>query len=720
MSAGIQTGCRKRAVRRAVATISILAAFCTTARAEYGCSPESAADLSALVDEMAMVPEGSWVRANRNSIADVFSPSELRPSAGALRSTPEKIIRAWSGFAWDCRRGDLMIFGGGHANYPGNDTYRWRATTRRWERMSLPSDVERFLDTAVYTAIDGAFAAPVGAHTYDNNIYLPTVDRFLVLGGSLWNTGGPFETPAGPNATRVTGPYVFDPAKADPDKVGGTTGSHVQTAGLFPDIVGGMMWQNRDLYEILPLDTLPMNFTGGTTAYAIPEEGRDVVYLSARPSRFTTQQSLYRYELSSPDDALSDVVTLVGVNGGGVSGRGAGAYDPHLNVFVRTGKSSPRYEINDGTFAYWDLSTPGPANRSVPFQPVDLSGGWVLDRGYGLDYDPIRRQYVLWGGDRDVWILKAPAALSATGWSIERARGPAGTDGPVYPYEGATIEPGGGVLGKWKYIPELDAFMGLEGPEEGNVWLYKPVGWVRPGSPLPPVIALLADPDEVTSGQVTTLTWSVADASTCAASGGWSGSRPTEGTAVVGPVVQTSQFVLTCTGPGGESSREVTVRVVPPVTFTASPAQVVPGASTTLDWSADWAAGCEASGGWTGPRPTTGSEVSSAIYAATSFSLTCSDASGASVSRTVLVDIAAPPKISLTGDPMSLAAGMTSTLRWSASNATSCTASRGWSGLRPTSGTETVGPINVSTRYDLTCTGPGGSTTAKLLIRRTW
>jgi hypothetical protein len=63
---------------------------------------------------------------------------------------------------------------------------------------------------------------------------------------------------------------------------------------------------------------------------------------------------------------------------------------------------------------------------------------------------------------------------------------------------------------------------------------------------------------------------------------------------------------------------------------------------------------------------------------------------------------------------------MTSTLRWSVSGATSCEATRGWTGPRATFGSETVGPISVSTRYDLTCTGPGGTATAKLLLSRTW
>jgi hypothetical protein len=49
---------------------------------------------------------------------------------------------------------------------------------------------------------------------------------------------------------------------------------------------------------------------------------------------------------------------------------------------------------------------------------------------------------------------------------------------------------GTGVLGKWRYAPFYDVFVGLEDINEGHVWLYKPAGWVQPnpaGNVLPTV-----------------------------------------------------------------------------------------------------------------------------------------------------------------------------------------------------------------------------------------
>ena len=583
--------------------------------------------------------------------------------------------------------------------------------------MSLPSDVVGPFGPNAFNAIDGAFAAPVGAHTYDNNIYLPFIDRLLVLGGSPWNTAWPFMVPTGPDTARITGPYTFDPAKADGNRVGGTTGSHVKKFGPYPEIIGGMMWQNRDLYAFLPQATLPVNFAGGTTAYA-GSSGKDVVFLSAGRNVYSTQQTLFQYELTDPDDSLSDRMSIVGVFGSGLSGRGAGAYDPDLNAFVRTAKSSPRYDVLDGRFGYWNLATPGAGNKNVTFTPTDLSGSWKLDRGFGLDYDPIRRQYLLWGGDELVWVLKPPASLSAAGWTIELAP-PSPTVGPVYPYAGYTQEPGGGVLGKWKYIPELDVFMGLENPAQGNVWLYKPIGWTRPGTTPPPTVTLAAEPSAVSAGETAVLSWTTTNAASCEASDGWVGPRAGSGTQIIGPFAAATKFTLVCTGPGGQVSRSVTVQIVPAMTLSANPLRVIKSGSTQLSWSAPWATSCQASGGWTGTRPPVGSETSAPISSNTTFSLTCSGQDG-SATKMVAVSVETPPKITLGATPESLATGQTALLQWSVVGATSCQASRGWSGLRPTAGSETVGPLATSTRFDLTCSGPGGTSTGQLLISRTW
>lgn len=66
----------------------------------------------------------------------------------------------------------------------------------------------------------------------------------------------------------------------------------------------------------------------------------------------------------------------------------------------------------------------------------------------------------------------------------------------------------------------------------------------------------------------------------------------------------------------------------PTVTLTATPATVVSPGSSTLNWASTNASTCTASGGWTGTKAVSGSEVISNLKANTSFTLVCSGSTG--------------------------------------------------------------------------------------------
>jgi hypothetical protein len=74
------------------------------------------------------------------------------------------------------------------------------------------------------------------------------------------------------------------------------------------------------------------------------------------------------------------------------------------------------------------------------------------------------------------------------------------------------------------------------------------------------------------------------------------------------------------------------------------------------------------------------------------------------------------PTVALSASPTSVAAGQASTLTWTSTNATGCTASGAWSGTEPTSGSVSTGAINQTSTYSLTCTGSGGSATASTTV----
>jgi hypothetical protein len=68
----------------------------------------------------------------------------------------------------------------------------------------------------------------------------------------------------------------------------------------------------------------------------------------------------------------------------------------------------------------------------------------------------------------------------------------------------------------------------------------------------------------------------------------------------------------------------------------------------------------------------------------------------------------APPTVALSASPTGIISGKISTVSWSSTNATSCTAGGGWTGTKATSGKLAVSPTSTTT-YTLSCSGAGGT-----------
>lgn len=75
------------------------------------------------------------------------------------------------------------------------------------------------------------------------------------------------------------------------------------------------------------------------------------------------------------------------------------------------------------------------------------------------------------------------------------------------------------------------------------------------------------------------------------------------------------------------------------------------------------------------------------------------------------------PTVTISASPATIALGSSSTLTWSSTDATSCTASGAWAGTKATSGSQSVTPAATgSGTYTLTCTGAGGSGTGAATV----
>ena len=429
---------------------------------------------SNLLSLLSSAADGSWVKASTNLFSDAWPDVSLRNDQYGY-DDPSRVIAAWSSVAWDSKRGDILLYGGGHGNYGGNEMYRWNGTSQKWTLASLPSKVTPVATANgdLYQPVDGLMNAPSSAHTYDNNEYLAVADRFITLGGPAFNVqGGQYKVL--PNGSlQLTGPYVFDPNKADGTKVGGTTGSGVNSATL-----GGNMWQNRDnrsaLFNVTTWrGTEILSPLDGTSAAAV-ENGKDVIYFTGRTP---SNNYLMRYQVTDIANPASDQMSVVGLSDTGTP-YGAAGYDSVNGFYVSLTNS------NSSPFVAWTTrgSGIGLTNAAVDLRLNALAGFNGASIG-GIDFNAATGSFLVWTGAGDVWRLKEPSSGNITDtWTLTLE-----TNGALL---AAAAEPDGmsdaGVRGKWKYADGLNAFIAVEGDASGDVWLYRPAGWTSPlSTPVP-------------------------------------------------------------------------------------------------------------------------------------------------------------------------------------------------------------------------------------------
>ncbi|MBW8844399.1 MAG: hypothetical protein JF607_05435 [Burkholderiales bacterium] len=418
--------------------------------------PVQAQDLQRLKGLLDSVTPGSWVQANVNSFSTAFPVGSVAvPSSGL--SDSGAVVRAWSSFTWDSQRGNLLLFGGGHYNYLGNEMYVWNGSTGLWTRGSLPSAVF----APDYMVTDNS--APQSAHTYDNNNFLPVNDRFLTFGGATHPYGGIFRAPIDGVITR-TGPWMWNPNLADATKIGGSSGS-----GYDPSVAGGSMWTDRRLSQSGATLASHIN---GTTAYRT-ENGKDVLYVTSDGGQ-TGLPSLYRYTVGNVANGESDQIEWIGRTASVVAHEGAGTIDTARNLFVRT-TGHPEY-AND--LLIWKLT--GASSSSIVLEVgVDLvkedGSALSLALGAGLDYDEILDQYVAWDGTDGGTVYVFRAETDAAGNLLKQWHAKTVKSQTLAQPTGHFVT---GVFGKWKYVKQLGAYVALDeynsGIGDAGVWFYKP------------------------------------------------------------------------------------------------------------------------------------------------------------------------------------------------------------------------------------------------------
>ncbi len=279
-----------------------------------------------------LLPPGHWYEVVDSSIEK------------QLGKTPN-VMSPWSGGAYDTKRGRLVIFGGGHGNYSGNELYAFDINDLKWYQLTRPTARELLSRTEpIY--LDGR---PSSVHTYDGLEYLPNVDRFFSSGGAIYGSGG---------CSGKTWLYDFD---AQPPEDGWqlVEDSRAGCAMISAyDSLTGRVWYSagQTLFEFNPLD-LESPWT-------------------AHPGVFVDS---FQFYMTAAIDPQSRILAALG-------GTGYGA--------------TPRVQV-----VYLDQM---PIPRAVTLETTGATEIEDSDAA-GFDFDPVSGRFIAWNGGASVYALDVEA-----------------------------------------------------------------------------------------------------------------------------------------------------------------------------------------------------------------------------------------------------------------------------------------------------------------------
>jgi uncharacterized cupredoxin-like copper-binding protein len=235
------------------------------------------------------------------------------------------------------------------------------------------------------------------------------------------------------------------------------------------------------------------------------------------------------------------------------------------------------------------------------------------------------------------------------------------------------------------------------------------------------ILQFSANPAAIQSGQSSTLTWVVENATSVTINPGPGNVDARSGSVSVTPT-QTTTYTLTATGPSGTINATVTVGVntiagnPQIVRFEANPVNITPGQSSTLSWTTQGAQTVTITPGVGNVNPN--GSVTVTPSATTTYTLTATSADGRSVTAPVTVIVApgtVPQIVTFVANPPTIDAGSSTRLCWQVNGATNISISPGVGTNLNANDCATVSPTT-TTVYTLTATNATGRIEAAVTV----
>lgn len=143
------------------------------------------ASIADIADDIIGLKAGEWYEIPHSKLSE----SGVLPIPIPMgKSTITAVMGAWSGGCFDTKNNRLLVWGGGHRDYAGNEVYAFDLDTFKWSRIWGPTPDQYIYSvdsTAVETYLNGD---PSSRHTYNNLQYIPVLNVMYEHGGGKWAT----------------------------------------------------------------------------------------------------------------------------------------------------------------------------------------------------------------------------------------------------------------------------------------------------------------------------------------------------------------------------------------------------------------------------------------------------------------------------------------------------------------------------------------------------
>lgn len=330
---------------------------------------------------------GYWHRVPNSKMMTWVKPNPLPPGLSGYPG-----ICAESSGIFDTKRERWVGWGGGHADYAGNELPAFTVEALTWSLLWGPTPNEQInpLDEPSATREMYKDGNPASRHTRDGLEYLPTQDAFFSHGGSLWSGNG--------GNSRSTWLFRFLDSKfvrksSSPD----VRYTNVETA-YDSRSDGVLVHREETLYRWNPAnDTW---FKLGTDPK--PPWRKTGAFDSKRNYFFLfTSNGVILYDLNKPKPISAGFCTTQGT----IAGPGAEYVAKYDKIYVW--EHGPSVRVFDPETFAWSVESPPPDSPALP--PVPSGGA----RGCAgrWRYMPARDAFVAINSATDDVYFYKPVAL---------------------------------------------------------------------------------------------------------------------------------------------------------------------------------------------------------------------------------------------------------------------------------------------------------------------